>query len=222
MTLKIDAQGFRTLGSSIEVKASREGKIEGYASTFNDKADLHGEIVRPGAFGESLVAHKAQGSRPVMLWSHRMEAPIGRWDDLTEDSNGLFVRGQINLKTELGREAYEHISAGDVTGLSIGFAVPKGGRAYIGNGIHELTRVDLMEVSVVPVPANSSARILAVKSMLGSRSEAVELLRKAGLPKEAARKFAAGGWPALAGKEDPQLSQLAAVFDAAIGKVKGL
>jgi uncharacterized protein len=195
---------------SLEIKASDGGMVEGIASPFDGRADRQGDVVQPGAFARTLREHKAEGTAPAMLWSHAIDAPIGRWSVLEERPDGLHVAGTINLKTERGREAYEHVRGGDVGGFSIGYVVPPGGRKHRGDGAFDLVEVDLVEVSIVAVPANPRAKILGVKS-LGSKADAVELLREAGLSKAAAARFASGGWPALAGAPDleAKASQLA-------------
>lgn len=181
---------------SIEVKAEPTGHISGYASTFGGEPDRHGDVVTKGAFARSLNEHRTQGSLPAMLWSHQMESPIGKWLTVEEDTKGLFVVGQVNLKTAQGREAFAHIEAGDVGAFSIGYAVPEGGRRYVGKGAFALDEVDLAEISIVAVPANRHARITGVKH-LGSKAEAIALLRDVGLSKAAATRFAAGGYAAL-------------------------
>ncbi|SFO91032.1 HK97 family phage prohead protease [Tranquillimonas alkanivorans] len=204
----------------VEVKAGRDGQIEGYASTFGGGPDRHGDIVAKGAFRKSLAAHRAEGTAPAMLWSHAMEQPIGKWLELVEDDAGLFVKGQVNLKTERGREAWEHVAAGDVGAFSIGYITPDGGRTYLGEGKFQLSEVELVEVSLVTVPANPKARITAHKS-LGSKSELVEVLRGAGLAKAAAKRIAAGGWSALNSNHDEKAAQLAARIERATAQLKG-
>jgi HK97 family phage prohead protease len=108
----------------LEVKAGRDGAIAGYASTFDGKPDRVGDVVAAGAFRRTLAEHKAEGTAPAMLWSHRIDEPIGKWLDIREDRTGLFVSGQVNLKTERGRAAFEHVAAGDVEGFSIGYRAP--------------------------------------------------------------------------------------------------
>ncbi|QCP86509.1 HK97 family phage prohead protease [Cereibacter sphaeroides] len=185
---------------ALDVKAEGDGRIAGYASTFAGAPDRHGDIVSAGAFSRTLKEHRAEGTMPAMLWAHQLEEPIGRWLRVEEDSKGLFVSGQLNLKTARGRDAYEHVRAGDVTGFSIGFVTPENGRRYFGKGAFALDEVDLVEISVVSVPANTRARIAGVKH-IGSKAEAVTFLRDAGLSKTAAQRFAAGGFPALVGDD---------------------
>lgn len=209
-----------TSAPTLEVKADAQGRITGYGAVFGN-ADRQGDIVMAGAFTKSLQRIKATGDMPVMLWSHAQEQPIGRWTSITEDGKGLRVDGVLNLKTERGRDAYEHVKAGDAGGLSIGYQTPKGGREYAGQGIFHLKEVDLFEISVVSVPANPMARIEGVKS-IDSKADAVDMLRGAGLSKKAANLFAAGGWTALAGGYDEtKLKRLAESIDAATSKMKG-
>lgn len=171
--------------------------IVGYASTFNDVPDSYGDVIAPGAFSRSLAGHKAQGSLPAFLWSHRQDVVIGRWTEMREDGRGLFVRGELNRETTAGRDAFEHFKAGDLSGLSIGFLVAPGGSKAGPSGTTILTDVELMEVSAVALPANRNAR-----ARLESKRDLEEVLHKQiGVPKAAARKLAEGGWPALIGTD---------------------
>lgn len=142
---------------NLELKAEKSGVIEGYGSVFNGR-DSHGDIVMPGAFAKSL-----EKGLPLMLWQHQQDAPIGRWTSAAEDSRGLFLKGQVNLKTTAGKDAYEHLLAGDVNGLSIGYTLPPGGWRPEGDSRH-LHEVSLAEVSVVSLPSNADARVTAVKT----------------------------------------------------------
>ena len=64
--------------------------IEGYASCFGD-ADQGGDTVQPGAYAASL----ASGRGVKMLWQHDVTQPIGVWDELREDTHGLWVKGRL-------------------------------------------------------------------------------------------------------------------------------
>lgn len=200
--------------------AASKGTIEGYASAFGGPPDAYGDIIEKGAFKRTIDDHRREGSMPAMLWAHDPSKPIGRWVEMHEDDYGLFMKGSINLNTTAGKDAHQHLEQGDVSGLSIGFVVPKSGARQDGaNTI--LTDIDLMEVSTVVFPANRRARISGVKS-LTSKSELVDLLRDAGLPKTAANRIAAGGWPALSGTDQQKAIDLAAQIEAATAKLRSL
>jgi len=207
---------------AIELKATESGRIEGYASTIGGKPDRHGDVVQKGAVRQSLERMRDTGDMPVMLWAHAQEQPIGRWLSMHEDAKGLFVEGILNLKTEKGREAFEHVKAGDAGGLSIGFTTPEGGREYAGDGVFNLKAVDVLEISIVAIPANPLARITGVKS-LASKAEAIDMLRECGLSKAAAARFAAGGFKALGDDHSHEKAmQLAAKIDAATKSMRQL
>jgi HK97 family phage prohead protease len=144
---------------TLELRSAASGIVEGYASTFNG-IDSYGDSVAPGAFANTI-----KRDVPVMLWQHNQSAPIGRWLDLQEDSRGLHVRGQINLQTTAGREAYSHLSEGDINGMSIGFKIAANGAEQKGD-VRILREIDLKEISIVSLPADPNARVLQVKREL--------------------------------------------------------
>lgn len=149
-----------------EVRSAPEGVVEGYASVFGG-VDSYGDTVVPGAYADSLRKHRADKTAPPMLWAHGMAHPVGKWEAMSEDSRGLHVRGRVNLKTQAGADAFEHLRAGDVTGLSIGWTEVPGGSEYT-NGVRLLKAVELREVSLVTVPADSAARVTTVKEIAPS------------------------------------------------------
>lgn len=140
-----------------ETRATAEGVVEGYGATFNG-VDSYGDTIQPGAFSEAI-----KGALPLMLWQHQQAAPIGRWTELREDSRGLFVRGQLNMQTTAGREAYAHLREQDISGLSIGYRIPPGGVESRGD-VRLLKSIDLREISIVSMPADDRARVTAVKA----------------------------------------------------------
>lgn len=194
----------------LEVKASGQGVIEGIASVFNGPADAYGDIIAPGAFQKSLDRHKSEKSSPLMLWSHDPSKPVGRWDRMTETRDGLEVRGHLNLNTSDGKDAWEHVKAGDISGLSIGFTVPSGGGTHSGR-TRNISEIELHEVSLVAMPAQRFARITETRS-IQTRAQLRDLLRANGLPRRAAEKLCNGGWPELLGQslEELQVRELAA------------
>lgn len=141
--------------------------IEGYASLFG-KSDQGGDIVEAGAYAASLAALAQQGSRVKMLWQHDPKEPIGVWDELREDTRGLWVKGRLLTEITRGAEAAALIAAGAIEGLSIGYRTKRSRQGAGGNRI--LSQVDLWEVSVVTFPMLPSARI-AAKEVVEDRQE---------------------------------------------------
>ena len=158
----------KTKDFGLEVKElSDEGTFEGYGSVFGGAPDSYGDIVMPGAFAESLVRHKREGTMPLMLFGHNSsELPIGHWVDLAEDGKGLWAKGQIDTEDAVGMRVHRALKRKTIRGLSIGYEVKSGGQASDPKrpGITMLNNVELYEVSVVNFPANRRSTVTAVKS----------------------------------------------------------
>lgn len=191
-----------------------QGVVEGYASVFGG-VDSHGESILPGAYSASIARHKAAGSAPLMLWSHRQDSPIGRWLSVQEDGRGLRVEGQLNLKTRAGQDAFEHLSAGDLNGLSVGYTVPPGGARVALGGVKQLQQIDLEEVSVVSLPSDRDARVLTVKSRVikpATLRGLEEALEELGYSRREARNISSKGFAGLA---EPDSHEIVTALKAA-------
>lgn len=137
--------------SPLEVKAEPNGMVSGIAWSFAHAPDAVGDHVLASAFryGDSL---------PMML-EHK--SSIGRWSEITVDSYGLRVNGQIDKTTRDGREAAAKAADGSLSGLSIGFS-----GEYQKSGNNRIfVSADLAEVSLVARPANAGSRVTALKSL---------------------------------------------------------
>ena len=144
-------------------------RIEGYASLFG-LADLNKDIVRRGAFTRGLQRRGFKGVR--MLFQHDAGEPVGVWEEIREDAQGLFVRGRVLMAGPRGRAAAELIQQGAVDGLSIGFRTER--FAPLTGGGRELLQLDLWEVSIVTFPMLPQARLKLSQSFVS------ESLRLAG------------------------------------------
>lgn len=161
-----------------QVKAiTEEGVFSGYGSVFG-VCDFAREIVASGAFSKSLARWKGKKSLPALLWMHDPAQPIGVWTAMHEDAHGLKVQGKLALRTKAGREAYELLKMGAISGLSIGYRVV-GSRIEPQKKARVLTEVDLFEVSLVTFPANDAARVRAVKKDEGEDAVAARLYQAA-------------------------------------------
>jgi len=190
---------------SLELKS--DGRtIDGYGSVFGN-VDEYGDIIEPGAFAASIAKR-----RPKMLWQHRMDKPIGVWDDVAEDGTGLRLRGRV-ANTPQGDEALALVGMGAIDGLSIGFqAITK---EMVRNN-RVLKTVDLWEVSFVTIPANELATITGVKAF-GDERAFEGMLHEQGFSRTEAKIVTARGYKGLveslreAGGGDPDAIQREAV-----------
>jgi len=155
--LEFEAE-LKAYGEDDEMK----GEFTGYASVFGN-VDLGGDIVERGAFQKSL---RRKGYRKVkMLYQHDTKQPIGVFDMIKEDENGLFVKGRLAMQTQKGKEVFELMKMGAIDGLSVGYRVDAKGYAYDDKRKkRRLKEVDLMEISAVTFPMNPKANLVSVKS----------------------------------------------------------
>ena len=155
-----------------------EGEFEGYASIFGNK-DLGNDIVEEGAFIKSLRKRKAKNVK--MLWQHKTDMPIGVYDRIREDEDGLKVRGRLALGTQAGKDAYELLKMGAIDGMSIGYKADPEKQYYDERKRRRhLKEVDLMEISLVTFPMNPKAQITAVKGSDRSIRDWEKFLREEG------------------------------------------
>ena len=194
---------------SFEIKAvSDDGLFSGYASVF-DNVDSYGDIVRKGAFVESIGEWEARGKMPPILWNHDPSDPIGIYTKMQEDDKGLYVEGKL-LIDDVPRAKQTHalMKAGVIDGLSIGYRV----KEYLYNVDEEVTdliKLSLREVSIVTFPANPETRIEAVKSRLDAGElptlpEFEKFLREAGFSKSQATAIAGHGLRKLLSDSAPE------------------
>lgn len=164
------------------------GSIEAIVSVFNN-VDFAKEVVLPGAFTNSLAK-----KLPRMAWSHNWEKLIGKTVEAYElqpgdtrlpaevlHLGGLYVKGQINLNTTDGKDAYEHLRAGDVDEFSIGYKIVRAHRVteegdsveadpfdmlfgFGGKSILYLDELDLIEWSPVLAGMNPATQLIGVKN----------------------------------------------------------
>lgn len=188
MTTEIEQKALARLECKFDSVDETDGKMRfsGYGAVFGN-VDSYGDVIAPGAFAKSLADHQEAGSSPLMFLNHDAfdSLPIGVWTELVEDGYGLKVAGEL-LDTQAGRDTYVALKAGAINGLSIGFRpVAFDMRSKPEDPRRTLKQVDLVEVSVVTLPANTKARVQAVKSLGEEMSvrQLEELLRDLGLTK---------------------------------------
>jgi hypothetical protein len=140
----------------IEQKEDKDqGIIEAYVSIF-DNVDLVGDIIRRGAFIESLRKKLPKG-----VWMHNWEEPIAKTLKGEEDDKGLFIRAQFNLETQRGRESFSDIKFGIIDEFSIGFKILD--YEWDENDNRIIKKVRLYEWSPVLAGANPDTQLINVK-----------------------------------------------------------
>lgn len=156
--------------ANLKVADEQQGVIEAVVSVFNN-VDHANEKVLPGFFAKSIERKLPKG-----VWAHDWKQPIAKTleakellpgDPMLPDSlkllGGAYIKGQFNLDTQRGREAYSDIKFGIVDEFSIGYAVLKDGKDQ-ETGARELIEGDWKEWSPVLVGMNDQTALISIKS----------------------------------------------------------
>lgn len=171
------------LYKSFELKAGDNGVVEGYASTWTKKPDSYGDIVIKGAFTETLKKRKATGHPFPLCFNHDFDQIIGAVAEAEEDDFGLKIKATF-LNTALAQEKRELVKEGIVWQFSFAYSVlgwEEPTEEEKKQGIFQkLTKLDLYEVSLVPVPANQTAIVTEVKNDSEVETKEAEVEEKSG------------------------------------------
>lgn len=168
---------------SFELKAAGDsGEVEGYASTWTKTPDSYGDIVIKGAFTETLAKRAATGHPFPLCFNHDLDQIIGSVKSIEEDDIGLKIKASF-LNTPLAQEKRELVKEGVVWQFSFAYAILESEqptREEKADGIYQkLTKLDLFEVSLVPVPANQTAIVTDIKSGRRNSAKDEKLIRDA-------------------------------------------
>lgn len=167
---------FQMLMKSFEVKADVV-VIEWYASTKD--LDRHGDVVEASAWTDE-EAMKHFSANPVLLLGHNQEDAIGVVTSWSNDEKGLYVTAEVRNDIN---NVKQNIIDWTTRAFSIGFAPlattykTRDGRRLedlteteledisYKDIIRSITKLELVEISVVNVPANPATLFTLSKSL---------------------------------------------------------
>jgi HK97 family phage prohead protease len=154
----------------------KENEILVFAS--DETPDRHGEVIMVG--GWELTSFK---QNPVLLASHRsQDFPIGKATDISISNGKLIFKAIFSKATKEAREAYELVKEGILNTFSVGF-IP---REYDEKDGNIITKAELLEISLVSIPANPNAVVIA--KSLENNGMAKELVLRELLEKQLSSK----------------------------------
>lgn len=143
------------------------GTISGYFSTYDRIPDSYGDVIAPGAFAETIQKRKESGHPFPLCWNHDLDQIIGAvYPDKIEDTEKGPLMTASFFDTPLAQEKREIVKSGVVYQFSFAYDVLDAGPVVLDEGVKawELRKLDLFEVSIVPIPANPRAEMTDVKS----------------------------------------------------------
>ena len=158
------------------------GTISGYFSTYDRIPDSYGDVIEKGAFTETLKARKESGHPFPLCWNHDLNQIIGAVDSVEDDDHGPLMTAHF-FDTPLAQEKRELVKQGVVYQFSFAYDVqswdkPTADEEKAGIGAI-LTKLDLFEVSIVPVPANPRAEVTEIKSGKRNSKKDADAIRQA-------------------------------------------
>lgn len=123
--------------------------IEGYANTTTK--DRMGDIIQEEAWNKGGLSNFKKN--PVILAYHNHSRPIGLATELSVDPHGLKITAKISKKIS---EISDLISEGILKAFSVGFRLKEADYDSTTDTFF-ITDLELLEVSVVSVPANADS-----------------------------------------------------------------
>ncbi len=151
----------------LKFKADEVGKIEGYFSTYDEEPDSYGDIIKPGAFTETLKKREESGHPFPLCFNHDFSSVIGVVDSVKDTEKGPYIEGHF-LDTELANDVRKMLLSGAIYQFSFAYDVlgwEEPSKELQAKGIFNvLTKLEVFEISVVTVPANQNAVVTEVKA----------------------------------------------------------
>ena len=143
------------------------GTISGYFSTYDRIPDSYGDVIAPGAFTDTIKAREESGHPFPLCWNHDLDQIIGKVDSIEDTEKGPLMTASF-FDTPLAQEKREIVKSGVVYQFSFAYDVQGWERPTAEEekaGImNVLTKLDLFEVSIVPIPANQNAVMTEIKA----------------------------------------------------------
>ena len=154
----------RRHGNQDVVFKTHAGEVDGAEYVLSDETpDRMGDVI--ASDGWVLTNFK---KNPIALFNHRSDFPIGTWSNLRVEGKAL--RGHLKIAPEGTSQRIDEIrrliDAGILRAVSVGFVSverkPREGKAPSGGYLGDhFTKVELVETSLVSVPANPNALAVA-------------------------------------------------------------
>ena len=158
---------------------ANNGVICGYASTWDEVPDAYGDIVKKGAFENSLKKIYEEGRTIPFLWSHKMDdldAYIGSCE-AHEDDKGLYFEATLD-DTPQAQRVRELFKSGRLSKFSFAYDIIDEEPITLDNGlrVNRLNELEIYEITACLVPANSFAEVVDVKSNDNVKTDNVKII----------------------------------------------
>ena len=161
------------LGQSADEAQNPTGKIEARATTWGAREGADGRKFnyKPEGFYDWADEFAKEGKPMPMFLNHNdMGMPIGQWDEIKFDEEGMTAKGRLYMNTVGGSDVYSILKESPKMfgGVSVGayadeaHMVDENGEPCADDdeeGYFQITKGGLREISVVMYPNNPEANI---------------------------------------------------------------
>lgn len=143
------------------------GTVSGYFSTYDRIPDSYGDVIAKGAFTDTIRRRKESGHPFPLCYNHDLNQIIGSVDPskIEDTDKGPLMEASF-FDSPLAQEKRDLVKAGVIFQFSFAYDVLEAGLTTLDDGTkaNELRKLDLFEVSLVPIPANQRAVMTDVKA----------------------------------------------------------
>jgi HK97 family phage prohead protease len=170
---------FKIISGLLKTSRSSDGKMRLHGVASSTTKDLHGDTMLPSALDDM---ERAANNNLTIFLNHSYNVPedvAGSVESARIKTRGVDHLGNPNYDLEFdilvndandrAKQTFEAIERGVKLGLSIGAAIPDGGAMREKkSGALVISKVDLLETSLVGIPANPRSWVeYAVKNLNG-------------------------------------------------------
>jgi len=164
-------------GQSADEAQNPSGKIEARATTWGAREGADGRKFnyQPEGFAQWADEFNQAGKPMPMFLNHNdMGMPVGQWDEVSFDKEGMTAKGRLFMNTVGGSDIYSVLkeSPNLFGGVSVGAYADEAHMVdETGNpmdddgdeGYFQITKGGLREISVVMYPNNPSAEVMRLE-----------------------------------------------------------
>jgi HK97 family phage prohead protease len=175
---------FRIFTGLLKTSRSNDGKLRLHGVASSTTKDLHGDVMLASAIEDM---ERAANNNLTIFLNHSYNVPEdvgGSVEKAKSLIRGVDQDGNPNIDLNFdilindsnarAVQTFEAIERGTKLGLSIGAMIPDGGAKRNKDGSYLIEHVDLLETSIVGIPANPRSWVeYAVKALKGKNREQV-------------------------------------------------
>lgn len=148
---------------NLDLKKSIDNSTDDVEGVFTGKLVTYGNVDRQNEVIDNTAFANVQDKTYPLLFDHNYQEGIGYFKVTGNNEQQLTIEGHFNLENEQSKEIYSQVKFGTYTNLSVGLRVLD--YYFDSNDILHITKAELLEGSITPVPANSLATIDVIKSL---------------------------------------------------------